>query len=102
MAFFDKELLVSIGLGGLVGLGVGAVSLKKKSPRSDLYWFFGLGAVVAGTAAKLSAKRSPGHLVGHYSRFERPGWPFHEHGWDPSGLPEHAHHLDAAGWPRRD
>lgn len=98
MSFFDKELLVSAGLGGLVGLAVGAASLKKKSPSSDLYWFAGLGVVVAAGAAKLRSKPAPGHHVGH---FERPGWPFHEHGWDPAGYPEHTRWWDAAGWPHR-
>jgi len=102
MAFFDKELLVSAGVGGLVGLAVGATSLKKKS-SSDLYWFAGLGAVVAAAAVKLSAKRTPGHLVGRlatYPRFEQPGWPSYEHDWDPAGFPEYEQHADPAGWPR--
>jgi hypothetical protein len=99
MAFFDKELLVSAGIGGLVGLAVGATSSKK--PSSDLYWFFGLGAVVAGAAVKWAeTKRAPGHLVGHYPNFDRPGWPSYEHDWDPSGFPEYEQHLDPAGWPR--
>jgi len=68
MAFFDKALLISASLGGVVGLGVGIALLKKEdeSSSSKLFWFLMGGAVIAGTAVKLAGpKLGHSHLVGH-------------------------------------
>ncbi len=65
MTFLDKDLLISAGLGGVVGLGIGAAILNEEdeSSSSKLLWFLLGGAVLAGGAVKLAGPKSR-HLVG--------------------------------------
>lgn len=65
MTFLDKELLISAGLGGIVGLGIGAAFLSEEdeSSSSKLMWFLLGGAVLAGGAVKFAGPKSR-HLVG--------------------------------------
>ena len=66
MAFFDKEMLISAGLGSVVGLGIGAAILNEEdeSSSSKLLWFLLGGAVLAGGAVKLAGPK-PRHLAGY-------------------------------------
>jgi hypothetical protein len=70
MAFLDKELLISAGLGGVVGLGIGAAFLSEEdeSSSSKLLWFLLGGAVLAGGAVKFAGPKTR-HLVGYEGLF---------------------------------
>jgi hypothetical protein len=53
----DKELLTSLGLGGVVGLSIGAALSKEDEPSTNLLWF-ALAGAASGALFKLGRPKA--------------------------------------------